>query len=139
MSGSEERARAAEEQKQGGQFWTPIPPLRGSKLHAETHTPADEAQCDWPDRPDRRDRLKPPPPCHIAHVDDDRAAPEMRKIGPESRMIRDVVEPQAAIARGDEPAPTGAAHDPAREASRFRHGPLRRGQLDRRACEKRSI
>src|SRR5271169_4126010 len=53
---------------------------------------------------------------HIAHVDDDRAAPEMRKIGPETRMIREVVERQAAIASGDEPAPTGAAHDPAREA-----------------------
>ena len=22
----------------GGQFWTPITPLRGSKLHAETHS-----------------------------------------------------------------------------------------------------
>src|SRR5439155_16238380 len=25
---------------QGGQLWTPIPPIRGSRLHAETHHPA---------------------------------------------------------------------------------------------------
>jgi len=34
---------------QGGQFWTPIPRLRGSKSHAETHTvTGDERAKLWP-------------------------------------------------------------------------------------------
>src|SRR5205807_692073 len=34
---SESEASSATDQDSGGQFWTPIPQLRGSKLHAELH------------------------------------------------------------------------------------------------------